>query len=186
MQARLPDLRELIAPGSLVRNEDEPPPELPPNLKLRRWTAPVYQAAAELIYRAYAGHGDTFINDQYRTVQGCLRFLHNIVRFPGCGVFSPEHSFVLVDERSNELEGLVMTTRVEPDTAHVPQLCISPRRRARGLGRVLLRHAATELARAGLRTLTLTVTETNTAALQLYRRLGFTTRSAFYANIWSR
>ncbi len=186
MQAALPDLRELIQPGSLVRSDDEPLPALPDNLKLRRWTAPVYQPAADLIHRAYAHHGDTYINDQYRTVQGCLRFLHNIVRFPGCGVFSPDYSFVLIDERSNELQGLILTSRVEPDTAHIPQLCISPRRRARGFGRLLLRHAATELARAGLRTVTLTVTEANTPALSLYQRLGFTTRHPFHANIWQR
>ncbi len=186
LQAPLPDLRELIAPNSLVRADDEPLPALPDNLKLRRWTAPVYQPAADLIHRAYIHHGDTAINDQYRTVQGCLRFLHNIVRFPGCGTFSAEHSFVLIDERSNELQGLILTTRVQPDTAHIPQLCISPRRRARGIGRLLLRHAATELARTGIRALTLTVTESNTPALTLYRSLGFTNRQIFYANIWSR
>ena len=169
-----------------MRTDDEPSPALPDHLKLRRWTAPVYQPAADLIHRAYAHHGDTFINDQYRTVQGCLRFLHNIVRFPGCGVFAPDFSFVLVDERSGELQGLILTSRVEPDTAHIPQLCISPRRRARGMGRLLLRHAATELARAGMRTVTLTVTEANTPALDLYRGLGFTTRHPFHANIWTR
>ncbi len=186
MQAALPDLRELIASGSLVRNDDEPLPALPDNLKLRRWTAPAYQPAADLIHRAYAHHGDTAINDQYRTVQGCLRFLHNIVRFPGCGVFAPDFSFVLVDERSGELQGVILTTRVEPDTAHIPQICISPRRRARGLGCLLLRHAATELARAGIRTMTLTVTEANITALSLYQRLGFTTRHPFHADIWIR
>ncbi len=186
LEALLPDLRELIPPNSVVRNNDEPLPTLPDNLKLRRWTAPAYQPAADLIHRAYAYHGDTAINDQYRTVQGCLRFLHNIVRFPGCGVFSPEHSFVLADERTSELQGLVLSTIVEPGTAHIPQLCISPRRRTRGMGRLLLRQAATELARSGLRTITLTVTEANTPALSLYNKLGFSTRQAFFANIWSR
>ncbi len=186
LQSPLPDLRELIAPNTVVRNDDEPLPTLPDNLKLRHWTAPAYQPAADLIHRAYAHHGDTAINDQYRTVQGCLRFLHNIVRFPGCGVFSPEHSFVLVDERTSELQGLVLSTRVEPGTAHIPQLCVSPRRRARGMGRLLLRHAATELARSGLKTITLTVTEANTPALALYSSLGFSTRQIFFANIWSR
>lgn len=186
MQAPLADQRELIAAGSLVRNLDEPSPELPSTLKLRRWSAPMYQPAADLIHRAYADHGDTEINDQYRTVSGCLRFLHNIARFPGCGDFSPEHSFVLYDERSGDLEGVILTTRVEPETAHIPQLCISPRRRSRGLGRLLLRHAATELSRSGLRTLTLTVTENNTEALRLYQRLGFRTRQPFGANVWTR
>ncbi len=186
MEVALSDPRELMPSQSVVRDAAEPPPELPGNLKVRRWTAPVYQPAADLIHRAYAHHGDTEINDQYRTVQGCLRFLHNIVRFPGCGIFAPEHSFVLIDERTGELEGLILISRVEPETAHIPQLCVSPRRRTRGFGRLLLRHAATELARAGIRALTLTVTEANTPALRLYRQLGFTTRHPFHANIWTR
>ena len=39
------------------------------------------------------------INDQYRSLHGSLRFLHNIVRFPGCGVFEAEQSWVLRDQR---------------------------------------------------------------------------------------
>ena len=39
---------------------------------------------------------DSEINDQYRTLSGSLRFLNNIVRFPGCGTFDPEGSFVAV------------------------------------------------------------------------------------------
>ncbi len=185
MQTELPDLRELIPAGSLVRREDEPAPDLG-SLRLRRWTAPMYQPAADLIHRAYVGHGDTEINDQYRSVQGCLRFLHNIVRFPGCGTFTPEHSWVLVEERTGEVDGLLLTTRVEPQTTHIPQLCLAPRRRGRGLGRTMLRHAATELARAGQRTVTLTVTEANAGALQLYRQLGFTPRHRFHADVWWR
>ncbi len=162
------------------------PPALLGTLRLKRWTAPMYQPAAELIHRAYIGHGDTIVNDQYATVQGCLRFLHNIVRFPGCGTFSPEHSWVLTDERTGELEGLALATRVEADTAHIPQLCVATRQRGRGLGRFLLRHSMAELARAGMRGITLTVTEANVSALRLYQSLGFCTRHAFQANVWTR
>ncbi len=186
MEAALPGTRELIPPGSLVRSADEPPPELPSNLRLLPWTAPFYQPAGDLIHRAYAGHSDAEINDQYRTVQGSLRFLHNIVRFPGCGVFDPDHSFVLREERSGQMEGLVLVSRVEPDVAHVTQLCVSPRRRGQGIGTMLLRHAATELASHAIRAVTLTVTEANTGAVSLYRRLGFTDRTRFFANVWTR
>lgn len=183
LAASLPDMRELIPANSLVRREDELIPQLG-GLRIRRWTAPMFQPAADLIQRAYVGHGDTEINDQYRTVQGCLRFLHNIVRFPGCGQFTPDFSWVLVDDRTGELEGLVLATRVEPETSHIPQLCLNPRRHGRGLGRVLLRHAATQLARAGQRIVTLTVTEANTGALRLYDSLGFQPRHRFHANVW--
>ena len=186
MEAPLPSLRELISPGSLVRRHDEPAPELPSNLRLLRWTAPFYQPAGDLIHRAYTGHSDAEINDQYRSVQGSLRFLHNIVRFPGCGVFDPENSFVLREERSGQLEAMVLVSRVEPAVAHVTQLCVSPRRRGQGIGRMLLRHAATELAAKDMRSVTLTVTEANTEAISLYRSLGFSDRLRFFANVWTK
>ena len=119
-------------------------------------------------------------------MQGSLRFLHNIVRFPGCGVFDAEHSWVVRDERSGQLEAVALVSRVEPDVAHITQLCVAPRRRGYGLGRMLLRHAATQLAATGMRAITLTVTEANTPALKLYRSLGFRERLPFCANVWTK
>ena len=54
-----------------------------------------YQSAAAVITAAYRTHVDAEINDQYRTLSGSLRFLNNIVRFPGCGFFDAEASFVV-------------------------------------------------------------------------------------------
>lgn len=186
LEAELPDLRELIPVGGLVRGLDEALPQLPGSLQVSRWLPPHFQAAGDLIHRCYEGHGDSHINDQYRTVQGSLRFLHNIVRFPGCGVFDAEHSFVVSNERSGQLEALVLVSRVEDDVAHVTQLCVAPRKRGYGLGRMLLRHTATLLAARGVRALTLTVTEANTPALKLYTSLGFRERLAFCANVWTK
>lgn len=186
MEVDLPDLRELIPEGSLVRRDDEVLPTLPQHLKLVRWTAPCYQPAGDLIHRAYEAHGDSSINDQYRTVQGSLRFLHNIVRFPGCGVFDAENSFVVRDERSGQLEALALVSKVDVGVAHITQLCVSPRRRGYGMGKMLLRHVATQLAQKGTRAITLTVTEANTPAKTLYESLGFQTRLAFCANVWTR
>ena len=186
MHAELPSARELVAPGSLVRAPGEATPTLPPSLRLVRWTAPLYQPVGDLIHRAYEGHSDSKINDQYRSVQGSLRFLHNIVRFPGCGTFDPEHTFAVRDERSAQVQGVVLVSRVEPDVAHITQICVSPRRRGHGLGRMLLRHAATELANHGVRAITLTVTEDNTPALRLYQSLGFSTMLTFHADVWTK
>ncbi len=186
MEANLPDLRELLPTNGLVRSPGEPINPLPPSLKLVRWTPVHYQPAGDLIHRCYEQHGDSYINDQYRSVQGSLRFLHNIVRFPGCGVFDPENSFVVRDDRGGQLEAIALVSRVEPDVAHITQICVSPRRRGHGMGRMLLRHVATQLASKGFSAITLTVTEANTPALTLYRSLGFHERLSFYANVWTR
>jgi GNAT superfamily N-acetyltransferase len=186
MEAELPDLRELLPQDGLVRRPDDPVEALPAGLKLLRWAPVHYQPTGDLIHRCYQHHGDAHINDQYRTIQGSLRFLHNIVRFPGCGVFDPEHSWVIRDERSTQLEAVILTSRVEPDVAHITQVCIAPSRRGHGIGRMLMRHVATALATKGINAITLTVTEANTQALNLYRNLGFRERVTFYAHIWKR
>jgi ribosomal protein S18 acetylase RimI-like enzyme len=158
--------------------------QLPPHLVLETWRPPLYDAAAELIHHAYAGHMDSNINDQYRTLHGAQRFLHNIIRFPGCGIFDPEDSWVLRDARTNALEGIVLCSRVRPDVAHVTQLCVRKDLRGHGLGEALLHHCAARISKRGVKELSLTVTEANTAALHLYERNGFTTLHRFEAMVW--
>jgi ribosomal protein S18 acetylase RimI-like enzyme len=150
-------------------------------LELAPWTALDYQAAGELIYACYVGHADARINDQYRSLHGSLRFLHNIVRFPGCGIFEANFSWMLRDRRSGALVGMVLISRVAPEVAHITQLCIAPLYRGRGLGRLLLRRSAETLLAAGFEAITLTVTEANDQAVRLYERSGFLLRHRFDA-----
>ena len=153
------------------------------DLALRRWSGVHYEAAAELIHECYKGHLDAFINDQYRSMHGSLRFLHNIVRFPGCGVFEPDASWLFVDRRTGALAGVVLCSKVAPKTIHITQLCIAPKFRGAGLGKLLLRHTIQHLASTGFELITLTVTEQNSPAVKLYQELGFTTRHRFEAMV---
>jgi ribosomal protein S18 acetylase RimI-like enzyme len=148
------------------------------------WQPEFHTPAAALIQRAYQGHMDANLNDQYRTLAGAERFLNNIVRFPGAGTFDPEHSLVLRDPNSAAIVGLILCSRVRSDTAHITQLCIDPTLRGQGLGHLLLRHCATHLLTRGVTRLSLTVTAANLPALRLYEDLGFTTVHRFEAMIW--
>lgn len=150
------------------------------------WTPDAYLPAAELIHEAYQDHTDSDINDQYRTLVGARRFLHNIVHFPGCGVFDPYSSFVLRDPRFGRMLGLVLCSRVREDAAHITQLCIRPSLRSRGFGDLLLRYCLAQLQRHGIRTVSLTVTEGNTGARRLYARHGFHTSNRFEAWVWNK
>lgn len=164
----------------------EAPPGLPSRLKMQSWSNANYQAAGELIHACYQGHLDSLINDQYRTLHGSLRFLHNIVRFPGCGVFDPESSVVLVDEKTGVLEGMVLCSRVSADVGHITQICVAPHLRGNRYGRMLLQQCAMELSRRGFDAITLTVTEGNRHAIDLYEELGFVVRHRFDAMVWNR
>ncbi len=141
--------------------------ELPGSIEIRPWMSGYYQTAAELIHASYADHVDALINDQYRSLHGSLRFLHNIVRFPGCGVFEPEQSWLLRDRRDGSLAGLILCSRIAHDVAHITQICVAKAHRGQGLGRTLLRHCIAQLRRAGFSAVTLTVTESNEQAVKL-------------------
>lgn len=153
-------------------------------LELRGWAESDFQPAGSLIAKAYEGHLDATINDQYRSVGGSLRFLHNIIRFPGCGAFDAEASLVLADRATGALVGLILCSRVRDDVQHVTQLCVAARARGFGFGELLLETAAARLAQRGFKTLSLTVTEGNTRAQALYRRVGFADRHFFDAMVW--
>jgi ribosomal protein S18 acetylase RimI-like enzyme len=157
--------------------------KLPEYLEVTGWTAGCYQAAGELIHAAYLNHIDASINDQYRTLHGSLRFLHNIVRFPGCGIFEASASWVLRDRRTGGLAGMLLCSRVAPDVAHITQICVSAPYRRHGLGRALMEHCIAHLASAGFAAITLTVTEENRQAVELYQSLGFTVRHRFDAMV---
>lgn len=161
-------------------------PPVPASLRLRPWRDNDFAAAGRLIALAYQGHLDSVINDQYRTTAGSLRFLHNIVRFPGCGQFDPATSLVLAHRDSEELAAIVLCSRVNVDTGHVTQLCVEPALRHNGLGRLLLVQCMQGLSALGMEYISLTVTEENQEALLLYRRMGFKSRHTFDAMVWQR
>jgi ribosomal protein S18 acetylase RimI-like enzyme len=155
-----------------------------PEIEIRRWSEQDYQAAAAVITAAYRGHVDAEINDQYRSLSGSLRFLNNIVRFPGCGTFDAESSFVAVHKRAHSLAGLILCSRVRHDVGHVTQVCVLPEYRSRRIGESLLAATTANLGQRNFSLLSLTVTETNVRAVELYCRLGFDTERVFDAFVW--
>lgn len=155
-----------------------------PEIEIRRWSEQDYQPAAAIITSAYRGHIDSEINDQYRTLSGSLRFLNNIVRFPGCGVFDADASFVALHKRTKSLIGLILCSRVRNDVGHVTQICVLPEYRSQQIGKLLLATTAANLVQRKFSMLSLTVTEANKGAVELYLRLGFETKRVFDAFVW--
>jgi len=174
-----------LAPETRRRPPEGKPrlPAIPDGVEVRRWLEADYQPAAAVITASYAGHMDADINDQYRSANGSLRFLNNIVRFPGCGVFDAAASFVAIDRSTRALSGLVLCSRVREDVGHVTQVCVVPDWRGRRLGEALLRMTMAELQRRRFSALTLTVTQAN-RAVALYKRLGFGIGRVFDAFVW--
>ncbi len=161
----------------------EPPP-LPPEFDLRRWSEADFNAAAAVITTSYRNHIDSEINDQYRSINGSMRFLNNIVRFPGCGVFDNESSLVAVHRASRTMVGVILCSRVKDDVGHVTQVCVLPEYRGRGIGEGLIAASARNLHQRGFSSLSLTVTEANTRAVEIYKRMSFDILRVFDAFVW--
>jgi ribosomal protein S18 acetylase RimI-like enzyme len=163
-----------------------PQVSLPGELELRPWRDDDLHAAGKLIAEAYRGHPDSLINDQYRSAHGSIRFLNNIVRYAGCGAFSAPVSHVVAHRASREFVALVLGSRVSPESGHITQVCVHPDYRRRGLARMLLSIASFGFLRQGASEISLTVTEANRQAIELYLAMGYECRHKFDAAVWRR
>lgn len=163
-----------------------PKANLPAELELRPWRDEDLTPAARLICEAYRNHPDSLINDQYRSVHGSMRFLNNIVRYSGCGTFSAPVSHVLVHRSNREFVGLVLGSRVSPQSGHITQVCVHPHYRRQGMARMLLAVAAFHFMRQGATEISLTVTQANQQAIELYVAEGYTCNHRFDAAVWTK
>ena len=176
--------RRLFLTLPISASYTEPLRPLPTDIEIHRWSENDYQPAANIITSAYRDHVDSDVNDQYRTVAGSLRFLNNIVRFPGCGVFDHTSSFVAFHRPTHTRIGVLLCSRVRSDVGHITQVCTLPEYRGTGIGEHLLRYCCADLTARRFAELSLTVTEENERALAFYRRLGFQHLHTFDAFVW--
>jgi ribosomal protein S18 acetylase RimI-like enzyme len=153
-------------------------------ISIDRWADLYQEPSAHLIAAAYQGHVDSSINDQYRTVTGARRFLHNIVQYPGCGSFFRQASFAAFEPSRGVLCGISLTSLVSQEFGHITQICVSPEVKSCGVGYELLRQSLMALRDVGCRAATLTVTAANEGAVDLYKRVGFQTVRRFSAYVW--
>ena len=171
---------------ALVGRWNTPQVDLPGNLEMRPWREADLAPASRLICEAYRSHPDSLINNQYHSVHGSMRFLNNIVRYAGCGSFAPQASYVVVERASRELAALVLGSHVSVQSGHVTQVCVHPAYRRRGLARLLLAQAAFSFMRLGVTEISLTVTEANSEAIELYKDEGYQRAHSFDAAVWQR
>lgn len=154
------------------------------DLNFENWRDQTQDNAASLLASAYNGHIDSQINDQYRSVAGARRFLNNIVRYPGCGAFLPQASWLAWSRHTGKLCAMSLASMVAFDAGHVTQICVSPKERQHGYGTQVLLKSLRSLVSAECRQASLTVTASNRGAIALYERLGFVTRRRFAAMVW--
>ena len=92
----------------------------------------------------------------------------------------------MVQRQSRELVALLLGSRVSSESGHITQVCVHPDYRRRGLARLLLSVASYSFMRQGVNEISLTVTEANVKAIELYLAEGFTCAHRFDAAVWQR
>jgi ribosomal-protein-alanine N-acetyltransferase len=89
---------------------------------------------------------------------------------------------VVVRRPGEEIVGYIIFWQIREDV-QVNNVAVHPARRGLGLGEALMRYAIAKSREAGATFMTLEVRQSNTRALELYRRLGFEimgTRKNYY------
>ncbi len=155
-------------------------------LQLCPWSDRLAEDASELIALAYRGHVDSRINDLYGSVAGARRLLAQTTHHTASVRFFAPAAIVAREPGASALRGMCLGSLVGEEVGHVTQLCVAPLARGRGLGSELLRRSLAALARAGCEAASLTVTESNAGAVQLYERIGFRSIASFPAFVWQR
>lgn len=119
-------------------------------------------ALTRLQVEGYAGSPDALLIDDL------AEMTHELLADPW---LLPQLSFVTRDE--TQLTGAFYTFRKGP-LAWVASVCVSPRARGQGIARRLMAHALSAYREAGFKRAGLHATLSNTPAIRLYDRFGFT------------
>jgi ribosomal protein S18 acetylase RimI-like enzyme len=141
--------------------------------QLRTWTEDDAVDTVRLFARSYAGSEAAKAFAPRGTLEEWAQYVAQIIKTPGCGRFLPAASVSVQHPADDRLRGLVLTTTLQRDTAHIAQLAVDPTYRRRGLARALVEDASRRAGAAGCWRVTLLVADDNTAARDLYASLGF-------------
>jgi ribosomal protein S18 acetylase RimI-like enzyme len=155
------------------------------DFKVQSWRPDFMVSAAEVIYDSYVESPDVDLCRDYQSRKGCTRFLKNLIESPTCGKFSQKDTRVALDQ-NGRICGILLATKIDSDTGMIPQLSVRRDRQGKGVGSSLLAEYMKAAAGEGLERVSLSVSQANKRAFDLYKRLGFETEKRFHALIWER
>lgn len=154
------------------------------SIRVKRWDASCLISAAEVVFDSYRHSPDVELCRDYQSQEGCIRFFRNLIENPACGIFNPHTSLVAVNAESR-ICGVLLSSNIGPETGMIPQISICRSCQGRGLGTRLLQSYMRAAKNAGLKRITLSVSEENQKAFRLYRKLGFEPEKQFSAYVWT-
>ena len=149
--------------------------DTPSGYRLVPWDLSLLETHAGAKFQSFQFELDANVFPCLGEPAGCLRLMREILHKPG---FLPGATWLVAylgaGSEPPEYCGTVQGIRdLASGMGSVQNLGVTPEHRQRGLAMVLMYKALDGFHRAGLRRACLEVTARNTAAVQLYRRLGF-------------
>ena len=154
--------------------------QIQPNFRVAGWENKFFLPVADVICNSYQGSTDYKLCHDYQSREGCIRFLNNLVKHPGCGTFSPQTSSIVLDSEE-QVCGVLLTSKISPDTGMIPQISVRNDCQGKGIGSYLLQTYFKDARESGLKRITLSVSDANEGACRLYDRLGFQQTRDFHA-----
>lgn len=158
--------------------------EAPAGYRFLPWTPADREAIAELILLGKEGSADQELYAEFRSHEGTLGLVETLAA-GGLGQALPDLTWV-AREASGRVVGSTLGVLLTPEDGFVVDLTVAPDHRRRGLGAGLLSWQLAAMAEQGAVRVLLGVTAANASAVELYQRLGFTTRQRFTAQLWLR
>jgi GNAT superfamily N-acetyltransferase len=158
-----------------------PAPEpIPQGYRWIEWSESCLEDHAIVKARCFADEIDAHVFPSLASLDGCMHLMREIRRKQG---FLPEATWLLA--HGDELCATVQGICERPGLGAIQNFGVVPAYRCKGLGRALLLKSLYGFWRSGLGRAHLEVTADNSAAVRLYRRVGFRCRKTLYKAVES-
>ena len=163
-----------------------PVPELPPAYEFQSWDDDLLENHGDMLFDSFRDEVDAIVFPSLSTRGGCKYLMRDISNRRG---FVPQATWLsywkhpIAEWCSREPCGTIQGVCTLAGTGAIQNLGVVPEHRGHGLGTALLLRSLWGFAKVGLRQAYLEVTASNTAAIRLYRTLGFRKTKTLYKAI---
>ena len=154
-------------------------PELPDGYAWTAWERGQEDRHALVKFHSFRDEIDSEVFECLGDYHGCYQLMRDIAQQPG---FLPDATWLITVPGRTGFEdcGTIQGVIVSETTGCIQNVGVSPSHRGQGLGRALIQRCLLGFQSAGMKRVTLEVTANNSAAVELYRDLGFrATRTLF-------
>jgi ribosomal protein S18 acetylase RimI-like enzyme len=148
-------------------------------MRIAHWRDSDALDTVRLMSRAYAGVPSARCFAPRGLLEEWASYLAQLIKMPACGRFLPSASLTATQPGDISACGVLLTTALQPQTAHIAQIAVDPGIRRKGLARDLVETTCALAAASGYQRITLLVAEDNEPARTLYAAAGFEPLSHF-------